>query len=82
MEQRFVILRDFVTRADLSNDDVFAHVVRCAVDDLGLAAADVGNTLSVSRPTVERWMRGTIAPHVAMREPIRRFMLRKLGERL
>ena len=82
MNERLTDLREFIVSADLSKDDVFAHVVRCAVDDLGFTPGEVGNALWVSRPTVERWMRGATAPHHLMREPVRRFMLRKIGERL
>jgi len=79
MNERLTILREFLVGADLSKDDVFAHVVRCAVDDLGLTPGELGNALSVSRPTVERWMGGVTAPHPLMREPIRRFMMRKIA---
>lgn len=75
-------LRALVVATDLSNDHAFATLVRGLVNDMGMYAGDLGNALSVSRPTVMRWMDGKTSPHPAMREPVRTLALGMIDARL
>lgn len=78
MSDRYEDLRAFLDRAELSDDRVFAEAVSLVVETFGLPLGELGNALSVSRPTISRWMDGKTAPHPAMREPVRTFARRRL----
>ncbi len=71
-------LRAYVQKADFSNDAVFTEVVQRVVQELQLLPADVGSALRVSRPTISRWIHGVTVPHPAVREPFRRYALRRI----
>lgn len=72
-------LQSFLLQANLADDEVFRTVCCRVSSDLELSSSDLSSALGVSRPTVSRWMCGVTAPHPAMREPIRRFALRRLA---
>lgn len=72
------VLRKTYFHAKLEDDATFAYTVSQVLKDFGLTAGELGNALSVSRPTIERWAKGKTAPHLKMREPLRTFALRKI----
>lgn len=43
--------------------------------------AGVADLLGVSQPTIDRWMQGKNLPHLAMREPIRKILERRMTTR-
>jgi hypothetical protein len=71
--------KNFIENANLSDDAVFASVVKEILDYFQILPGDIGNSLRVSRPTIMRWKNGVTSPHPLMREPIRRFALRNLA---
>jgi len=80
--QRLMDLRDLVMKSDLSDDAQFSGVVRCALEVMDMVPGELGNALSVSSPTVKRWASGAAAPHPAMRQPVRRYLLRRTASTL
>ena len=50
------------------DDDTFQGMMIRAVSMLGLV--EVATQLKVSKPTVERWTKGTNLPHMALRPSI------------
>jgi len=69
---------EFIRQADLSNDEVFAEVVRRVIHSIGATA--VSSALRVSIPTVDRWAYGITTPHERMREPIRRLAMKEKAD--
>jgi transcriptional regulator with XRE-family HTH domain len=71
-------LRSVIETLDLRNDEEFRVVFRDAQTLLELSDQELADTLSMSRPTVNRWRNGRNLPHFAMRKHI----LRWIGEQL
>lgn len=80
--ERLQALRALVAAADLSNDSAFATLVGRIVGDMGMHPGELGDALSVSRPTILRWMDGKTSPHPAMREPVRTVAMGMIDARL
>lgn len=85
----FEEVRRLITEADLYDDDEFRAMVYTMFfaidwghdsDDVDATAAILSNELGVSRPTVLRWLGGITAPHVVMREPVRRCALSRIDK--
>lgn len=51
-------------------DEQFVYLLK----EARLSPQQIGDALSVSRPTVERWLKGENLPYGAMREPIVEFL--------
>jgi DNA-binding transcriptional regulator YiaG len=80
--EQLKMLHEFLVNADLTRDGVYADAVRKVMEVLDLTPSDICCALHVSRPTVSRWARGVTAPHELAREPLRRFALRTIEQRL
>lgn len=58
------VLRESVNCDD---DDRFIQVLRLSASLLNLSDQDISDKLTVSRPTITRWLQGKNLPHPAMR---------------
>ena len=56
--------------ANLKVDTEFQRILREAQALLELSDQEIADALSVSRPTVNRWVNGKNLPYYAMRKPI------------
>jgi len=66
-------LREFsaeVRRVDFKVDSEFQRILQQAQELLELSDQEIGDALSVSRPTVNRWINGKNLPYNAMRKPV------------
>jgi transcriptional regulator with XRE-family HTH domain len=73
LKQRADLLKQFhdnIQRTDLKIDADFQIMLREAQALLELSDKEMADALSVSRPTINRWMRGKNLPYYAMRKPI------------
>ena len=81
LRERAELLRRFqaeIRGLDLKDDSAFQFVLREAQGLLELSDQEIADALSVSRPTVNRWIHGKNLPYHAMRKPI----LSWIGEQL
>src|SRR6266481_7771742 len=62
--------KDEVRSVDIKVDSEFQRILRQAQELLELSDQEIGDELSVSRPTVNRWMNGKNLPYNAMRKPV------------
>jgi transcriptional regulator with XRE-family HTH domain len=72
-QERADLLRKFqaaVVSADVKVDEEFQRVIREAQALLEVSDREIADALSVSRPTVNRWINGKNLPYYAMRKPI------------
>jgi len=67
-----------VLSADLDSSTAFQSLLNRAQALLEMNDQEIGDALRVSRPTVNRWMRGKSLPHRALRKPIAEWVLRQL----
>ena len=66
-------LRDVRARikaADINEIEIFSHSLREGLESTGMSEKDFAAALSVSPPTVNRWVRGKNAPHPAFRRVV------------
>jgi RES domain-containing protein len=59
-----------VRKVDLKVDAEFQRILRTAQQVLEISDREIGDALSVSRPSVNRWMNGTNLPYNAMRKVV------------
>ena len=71
-------LRKVVLSADLDSSTAFQSLLNRAQELLEMNDQEIGDSLRVSRPTVNRWMRGKSLPHRALRKPIAGWVLQQL----
>lgn len=74
--------REFVLRADLSDDATFTQVLQRGAKELGIDPGNLASTFRVSRPTATRWLNGVTWPAVGVRESVRRGFLALIEKRL
>jgi transcriptional regulator with XRE-family HTH domain len=67
-----------VLSADLESSTAFRSLLNQAQALLEMNDQEIGDSLRVSRPTVNRWMRGKSLPHRALRKPIAEWVLQQL----
>jgi hypothetical protein len=78
-------LRDLlflIDSVDVSNAGTFQEVLDRSLNILVMTDQQFGDALLVSRATVNRWRHGDSAPHVAMRQPILKWIRREVSRRL
>lgn len=66
-------LKEFLSStrtADPREDANFQRILRDAQNLLVLSDQQLGDQLSVSRPTINRWVNGRNLPYMAMRKPV------------
>jgi transcriptional regulator with XRE-family HTH domain len=71
--ERAELLKRFQTEArsvDLKVDNEFQRILREAQALLEMSDQEIADAISVSRPTVNRWINGKNLPYYAMRKPI------------
>jgi hypothetical protein len=74
-------LREFkkaVLSADPESSTAFRSMLNQAQALLEMNDQEIGDSLRVSRPTVNRWMRGKSLPQRALRKPIAEWVLQQL----
>jgi len=54
--------------AKLEDDQVFQALMHDAQILLEMSDSEIANSLSISRPTLKRWINGRTTPHVAIRK--------------
>lgn len=59
-----------VRSADPKSDQSFQQILRYARELLEMSDQVIGDALSVSRPTINRWANGKNLPYNAMRKPV------------
>lgn len=74
--------RDEVRSADLKEDTVFQRVMGEARVLLEMSDKEIADALSVSRPTVNRWVNGKNLPYYAMRRPIQTWIGDQVAQRI
>jgi len=81
IRERAESLRKFQAEArsaEIRTDSEFQRIFREAQAVLEMSDQEIADALSVSRPTVNRWVNGKNLPYYAMRKPI----LTWIGEQL
>ena len=71
-------LRQVDVRDDVSFQELLAGGQRL----LEMSDLQIADAISVSRPTVSRWMRGKNLPHIGLRKPILSWFEREFGKRM
>jgi hypothetical protein len=66
----FLIIYLLVKRVDLKVDSDFQKALQSAQRLLEMSDREIGDALSVSRPSVNRWMNGANLPYNAMRKVV------------
>ena len=74
---RLVAFEDRVKGADPKDPVLFAALVREGLQLLGLLHKDLADDLAMARPTVTRWINGTVSPHPAMRSATYKLLLKR-----
>ena len=80
--QSFKALQLKIAAANLRDDAEFQALLSGAQELLELSDQELADSLRVSRPTVNRWMRGKNLPHNALRNPIFTWVNQQATERL
>jgi DNA-binding transcriptional regulator YiaG len=80
--QAFRDFLDQAQRADVKEDEVFQRTLCRAQELLELSDQEMADALLVSRPTVNRWIRGKNLPHGALRKPILVWIVTQISKRL
>ena len=62
--------KDEIRSVDVKVDTEFQRILGRAQELLELSDQEIGDALSVSRPTVNRWINGKNLPYNAMRKPV------------
>jgi ribosome-binding protein aMBF1 (putative translation factor) len=71
--------RNEISSVDLKQDAEFQRILRQAQELLVLSDQEIADELSVSRPTVNRWVNGKNLPYLAMRKPIATWIDKQLS---
>lgn len=79
--KNIIRLRDRIAGADLTDDEIFRTLLIDAQELLELSDRELGDAFQVSRPTVNRWIKGRNLPHNALRRPLFRWVQEALAER-
>ena len=66
----------------MQQDAEFQRIFRASQLLLELPDQKIADALGVSRPTVNRWVRGKNLPHAGMRKPITRWIDQQLSQKL
>jgi|GEM_PF-1903682 transcriptional regulator with XRE-family HTH domain len=85
IKERLLSLRELsecVKSADVRNDNEFQSIIRDGQILLEMSDQEMGDALSVSRPTVNRWINGKNLPHPVIRKSIAAFIGKNLAGRI
>lgn len=66
--EQFRELQRRLKLANIEDDKVFQSLIRDAQVLLEMSDSEIANSLSVSRPTLNRWMNGRTSPHLAIKK--------------
>jgi len=80
--ESFRTLKGRIAGADLRDDYEFRILLSDAQELLEMSDQEFADALRVSRPTVNRWIRGKNLPHTALRGPVCTWIDRQASERL
>ena len=84
-ESRLDILEQFqaqIQAVDLRDDQVFRDIMRQTEHLLEMSDREIADALSVSRPTINRWMNGRNLPYPAMRKATVEWIRRQVSARI
>lgn len=79
--ESFKILQERIKLSDLRSDSEFRALLIESQALLELSDQELADAIRVSRPTVNRWIRGRNLPHNALRMPIFSWISNQLAER-
>jgi hypothetical protein len=85
VKDRIEQFREFSRRleaAKLEDDQVFQSLMRDAQVLLEMSDSEIANSLSISRPTLNRWINGRTTPHVAIRKAAAKWISEQLTARV
>jgi transcriptional regulator with XRE-family HTH domain len=68
--------------AKLEDDQVFQTLMHDAQVLLEMSDSEIANSLSISRPTLNRWINGRTTPHVAIRKAAAKWISEQLTARV
>lgn len=74
--------RNEISSVDIRQDVEFQRVLRQAQELLEISDQEIADGLSVSRPTVNRWVNGKNLPYLAMRKPIATWIDKQLAAKI
>lgn len=77
-----VAFKKELKQVDLKVDSEFQRILRAAQKHLELGDREIGAALSVSRPSVNRWINGANLPYNAMRKVVFSWIERALTSRI
>jgi len=83
--ERAEVLKKFLREAgaaDLKIDAEFQRILQDAQALLEMSDQEIADALSVSRPTVNRWINGKNLPYNAMRKPVLTWIQEQLTQKL
>lgn len=81
-KESLAMLKSVASSTDVSDDLGFQEVLRMCQTVLEMSDQQIADALLVSRPTVNRWIRGKNLPHRAMRKPIFGWICAQSSQRL
>ncbi len=68
--------------AKLEDDQVFQALMHDAQILLEMSDSEIANSLSISRPTLNRWINGRTTPHVAIRKSAAKWISEQVTARV
>jgi DNA-binding transcriptional regulator YiaG len=80
--ESLTMLKSVAASTDVSNDFGFQEILSRCQTILEMSDQQIADALLVSRPTVNRWIRGKNLPHRAMRKPIFEWICAQSSQRL
>jgi DNA-binding transcriptional regulator YiaG len=78
-------LNDLLYRAshiDARNETAFREILGDARSVLEMSESQIADALSISRPTLNRWINGRSMPHIAMRTPVIAWISEQLNSKI
>ena len=73
---------DYAKALKFGDDPSFKEFIVRSLSILEVNDREFADSLSVSRPTVNRWSNGKNLPHIALRRPIVNSVLRKIAGKI
>lgn len=68
--------------ADLADDKVFQLLMHEAQVLLEMSDSEIANSLSISRPTLNRWINGRTSPHFGVKKSAIRWIAEQVASRV
>jgi DNA-binding transcriptional regulator YiaG len=85
VKERIDQFREFHARLEslnLENDEAFQSFMGDARHLLEMSDSEIANSLSISRPTLNRWINGRTAPHLAVKKAAVRWVGEQVASRV